>query len=488
MIERKNVPYAPILIESMRSIGYSFDTAIADIVDNSVSAQANRIDIILSLMNNPYIIIFDNGCGMNKKEIINAMRYGSMDPLLDRNENDLGRFGLGLKSASLSQCRELVVVSKKVNNLSAFSWNLNKIKETGDWTLLEYSKSDMKKLPKMDLFDNVKSGTYVLLKCFDRISESTNDLGKTLTKNMNTTKNHLALVFHRFLEDELEIYINNNKVEAVDPFLKRHHATQKGREQKIKIHGKSIIVKPYSLPHANKLSKDDLIKIGGKEDLKNNQGFYIYRNRRLIIWGTWFRLHSREELTKFARVQVDIPSSLDDMWNIDIKKSSATLPDIIKRNLYNCIFDSTGRSKKIIEYRGKRTSKDDQIYIWERLEMRNKEGFNYKINREILPIAILSNELNKNQLIMLENILNCIEDNLPTQMLYLDISKGNEINTFCKEDEKMYTKLIDIIEIALDSGWKLEEICKVLKNTEPFVNNKYIWGKIEGDYGGKTKK
>ena len=118
MFEKEVIPYAPVLVESMRSLGYSFESAVADLIDNSISANAKRIDIIMIPSDDPTLMIIDDGDGMSSKELQEAMRYGSQNPLEIRGENDLGRFGLGLKSASLSQCRELTVTSKKNGKLS----------------------------------------------------------------------------------------------------------------------------------------------------------------------------------------------------------------------------------------------------------------------------------------------------------------------------------------------------------------------------------
>jgi DNA mismatch repair ATPase MutL len=135
MKEKENLPFAPQLIESMRSLGYSFETAIADLIDNSVSANASRIDILLTPTENPQLIIFDNGCGMTANELEEALRFGARSPLEERKENDLGRFGLGLKSASLSQCRKLIVASKKDNRISCCSWDLDYIVDKKGWIL-----------------------------------------------------------------------------------------------------------------------------------------------------------------------------------------------------------------------------------------------------------------------------------------------------------------------------------------------------------------
>lgn len=331
MRERKSIPFAPNLIESMRSLGYSFETAIADLIDNSISAKATRIDILLSPIDNPYLIILDNGFGMNSGELEEALRYGAKNPLEKREKSDLGRFGLGMKSASLSQCRNLVVASKKDGAISCFSWNLDYIIQKKEWVLLEYGDEEINLLPQIDLLKTLSNGTYLMLENFDRISSSTDDLNTTLNSYMNSTIDHLSLVFHRFLNDGVNIHVNNNKIIPRDPFLSTNHGTQPLPEQFITINNSKIRIKPYILPYINKLTPEELQKVGGKEDLRTNQGFYIYRNKRLIFWGSWFRLTRKEELSKLARVMVDIPNDLDEVWGVDIKKSTVHLPDVIKK-------------------------------------------------------------------------------------------------------------------------------------------------------------
>lgn len=476
MIEKQSLPSAPILIESIRSIGYSFETAIADLIDNSISAKATRIDILSIPNEEPYIIIFDNGNGMNKVELEEAMRLGSKNPNEVREENDLGRFGLGLKSASLSQCRNLTVVSKKDGKLSAFSWNLDYVIERNSWSILEYSEEEIMQLENIELFKDVETGTYVLLKKFDKIQASTLEINKTITEKMSSTIDHLALVFHRYLDDGVEIYVNNRKIESIDPFLTKNKATQAKRTQEIKI-GESIIkVKPYILPHYNKLSEDDLKKVGGKEDLRKNQGFYIYRNKRLIIWGTWFRLSRQDELSKLARVMVEIPNSLDDVWGIDIKKSTANIPDIIKKNLYSCIEESVFTSKEVYRYRGRKENNSEKYnYVWDRIKTR--DGYEYRINRDLPQIQLLSKNFDKDVLIEFERLLKNIEKSFPTNTVYLDVANGklkNDSEMSAEEIDELIMAFEDSLNKCQELGLNVIEFYEQIIKTEPYCNNEKL--------------
>ena len=476
MIEKQSLPSAPILIESIRSIGYSFETAIADLIDNSISAKATKIDILSIPDEEPYIIIFDNGNGMNKKELEEAMRLGSKNPNDVRVENDLGRFGLGLKSASLSQCRSLIVVSKKDGKLSAFSWNLDYVIKRNSWSILEYLEDEIMQLENIDLFNGVESGTYVLLKKFDKIQASTLEINKTITEKMNSTIDHLALVFHRYLDDGIEIYVNKRKIESIDPFLTKNKATQAKRTQKIKIGESIITVKPYILPHYNKLSEDDLKKVGGKEDLRKNQGFYIYRNKRLIIWGTWFRLSRQDELSKLARVMVEIPNSLDEVWGIDIEKSTANIPDIIKKNLYSCIEESIFTSKEVYRYRGRKENNSEKYnYVWNRIKTR--DGYEYKINRELPQIQLLIKNFDKNLLIEFERLLKYIEKSFPINTAYLDVADGkmkNEIEMTEEEIEELIVAFEDSLNKCKEIGLNVIEFYERIIKTEPYCNNEKL--------------
>lgn len=488
MFNKESIPFAPALIESMRSLGYSFESAIADLIDNSISANAKNINLYMDPSDNPYLIVFDDGNGMSENEIEEAMRYGSKNPLEKRDENDLGRFGLGLKSASLSQCRKLVVASKKDGKVSAYSWDLDYVIETGSWIIVGYDEKELSKLPKIDLLDSINCGTYILLENFDRVSESTKNLQKTLVQYMDNTINHLSLVFHRYLEDGVKIYVNNVKIEPRDPFLKDHKKTQLKRTQKFKINKSEIIVKPYILPHLNYLSNKDIEKVGGKDKFKNEQGFYVYRNKRLIIWGTWFRLERKDELSKLARVMVDIPNSLDYMWSIDIKKSSANLPDIIKQNLYNCAYTSVCASQNVYTYRGRKENKNIN-YVWERIKVR--DGYEYKINREIPQITMLEECLNKEQLKLLYSLIDNLEKSFPTNSLYVDVSKG-DVSNFNYDDtdtEKIYLQLKEQIDYAKSINLDYITILNTFIKTEPYCNDPKLIDMLEKmrDLEGEVK-
>lgn len=464
---KTSMPYAPLLIESMRSLGYSFDTAIADLIDNSVSAEAKNIQILVEPSDDTQLIIFDDGHGMDSATLEEALRFGSRGPSDVRAEHDLGRFGLGLKSASLSQCRRLIVASKKDGEICCFSWDLDEVQRTNDWSVLEYLTEEIDQLPSIDLFDDIDSGTYVLLQNFDRISASSHDVKKTLDSLLEAAEDHLSLVFHRIIsEDGVKIFINGRAITPKDPFLEEHKSTQRLREQTLHIDGEVIALQPYILPHRNKLSRDDLRLVGGSDDLRTNQGFYIYRCKRLILWGTWFRLLGKDELNKLARVKVDIPNSLDEIWSIDVKKSSANLPDKIRKNLYGSIKESVFGSKKVIEHRGKLNRKEDTNYIWERLTTR-EGAVTYTINRELPQVQMIYSKIDHDTRRTFETLLQTIEQNFPASKIYLDVA-GGEISQPPEDVENMKSDIEAHLSQAASIGLSRDELLAILLNTEPY--------------------
>ena len=268
------LPYAPILVESTRSIGYSFETALADIIDNSIGKEADEIKVNFSSKDPQYVAILDNGTGMSEGELESAMRYGSKSSLDIRDKDDLGRFGLGLKTASLSQCRKLTVITKKHGIISAACWDLDYIIKKKDWSLKVYSSDEIEKMLYSNYLSDKDSGTIVVWQVFDRISDGSANPQKVFDEKIERARNHVSLVFHRFMDNDnvgkrLKIFFNEAIVDPIDPFLTTNPATQPMTEQTLRIEGSVIKVKPYILPYASKVSAKDKKKLGELADLRS---------------------------------------------------------------------------------------------------------------------------------------------------------------------------------------------------------------------------
>lgn len=418
------------LIESIRSIGYNFNSALADIVDNSISADAKNVQINL-VPSIPAIVIIDDGYGMDTTELDNAMDLGSKNPNDERTAQDLGRFGLGLKSASFSQCRKLTVTSLKNNEINSMTWDLKEVERQKDWIIGINSEEQIEKLPYIDTLKKSHHGTIVQWEDFDRIKNSNGDLSSTLNNLLLKAYEYLALVFHKYVEaGKITIEINGNVLEKRDPFLSYRNDTQKFKSEYISIPNSKnqqciVEVKPYILPFAKNITPEDFKMMGGKENMRNQQGFYIYRNNRLIEWGTWLHMIVGSELYKNARIEVNIPNTLDDIWEVDIKKASATIPGIIRQPLIAHVKKAIGGSQKVYKKRGQNQSKElGYASIWNVSEER--DTYDVSINKDNPLITQLKSQFNDEQNAMFDALIRDIEANLPKMGIYTNVAESKE--------------------------------------------------------------
>ncbi len=432
-------PIAPTLIESTRAIGYSIEAAIADIIDNSIAAGANKIVIDFFPLHGAYISILDNGSGMSSEELTTAMQYGSQNPLYERNPEDLGRFGLGLKTASLSQCRKLTVASKINNNIEVRQWDIDFVQTTGKWSLKSLGEeSEIEDIPNIEKLKNEESGTLVVWQNLDRMQAGTIDFAKSMGKLIDNVRDHLSLVYHRYLSGEpgiikTEMIINGVKIEPLDPFLIRK-SDQTMQEETYKIQGAIIKVQPFILPHISKMTSTEIKAAGGKDGLRKLQGFYVYRNKRLLVWGTWFRMMRKGELSKLARIRVDIPNTLDDLWTLDIKKSFAMPPEEVRENLAHVI-DNIGEKSKIkFTRRGKIETDDSDIHLWNRMKARDG-GFYYEINRDHPLVRVVQDNIGDDGK-ALNALLSQIERTLPLNQLYIDLNNDEHVENDRTQDAR----------------------------------------------------
>lgn len=465
-------PYAPTLIESTRAIGYSLEAAVADIIDNSIAAGASEVNLFFFPVDKEYVAILDNGSGMDEKEITSAMQYGSKNPMDERSKEDLGRFGLGLKTASLSQCRILTVVTKKDGILLARRWDVDYVANTGKWTLLILDEDEILQLPHVEELLRYDSGTVVIWQNLDRLKAGEINFEQALGRKIDVVRAHLSLVYHRYLTGEvgvkkIEIQINNVKVEPIDPFLSSK-SVQAMDDEILVVRGKHIEVRPYILPHISKMTSDEIKMLGGKEGLRKHQGFYVYRNKRLLVWGTWFRMMRQGEMSKLARIRVDIPNDLDDLWTLDIKKSSAIPPAEVRNNLKSVIERLAEKSKRTWTYRGKREMDDSVVHVWNRYRTRNG-GFMYEINRDYPLLIEIQNE-NTEIASRLLLLMKQIEENIPLNSLYLDLTNDEKIEN---DKEISSTEIIATLrEILKTTEPSLHsDMIDMLKKTEPFCNH-----------------
>jgi len=440
---------AKALLTGLRAIGYNFSTAVADIIDNSVAVASTEIRIFSdALAKTPYFCILDNGWGMNAAELDNAMLFGSDREGKEDCMQELGRFGLGLKSASLSQCREFTVASKKFGRVRAMSFDLDVVEAENKLLLKQLSNEEIAALPQIDRLNGYESGTLVVWTKFDKIEGLAKNFEDSFRAVVAESKKHVELVFHRFY-NKIAIYYNEKRIERRDPFLLGSTGRQQtGRTSKINIDGSDIIVTPYTLPFANTLTPEEKQLLGNPKSIYDEQGFYLYRNERLISWGSWMHMGVRSELNKLARIQVDIPSTLDSVWMLDVKKSSAKIPDKIKDRIKMAVEDSIVRSKRTTKFPGVK-EQSAEFKIWDRIN--EHEGkIRYQINRESPAISTLVNALGENERKLLEIVLSQIECYLPKYSIANDnmdslaiVNTGEDA-----EEEHLIEEIIEIIALC----------------------------------------
>ena len=268
------------LITSLCSIGYDLNSAVADILDNSIAAGAKNIyvDFALHESKEVFLKIEDDGCGMKRLELLRAMRFGSFDPRQTRKISDLGQFGLGLKTASLSQSDRLVVRSKSDQEASCFEWNLDLVRKKDRWELIEHSNC----LPEMRFRSeeqSLKSGTLVY---WPEVKALRGKDKESFNASFMSLRRHLRLIFHRFLEDgDTNIWFQGQRLESLNPFNPDSMALIR-RSPKIawppmpeqpKVTAETFLLSPEMLKVDSSLTE---------EEIYNMQGVYIYRSTRLI--------------------------------------------------------------------------------------------------------------------------------------------------------------------------------------------------------------
>lgn len=465
-------PEARSMIETFRAIGYSVETAVADIIDNSISAGASKIWVDFEWKGSgTYLKITDDGHGMDEAGLFQAMRPGSRSPLEERGKYDLGRFGLGLKTASFSQCRKLTVLSKKKESyVSCFTWDLDFVNTTGKWDLIKHFSSEFHELP-----DNLTSGTVVVWENLDRLvmgaREEDKDALNKFLETAETIKKHLAMVFHRFMEQgKIALFFQQRQVEAWDPYLKGEDGLQSFPEEQLQ--NGQVTVKGYVLPHKSKISESRFRYAEGPKGWNEQQGFYIYRNQRLLVAGDWLGMFRKEEHFKLARIQVDLPNTLDAEWQIDIKKSVARLPPHLKSQLKAIASRVRAQAVEVYRHKGKVLQRKftgfEFQHIWNE-KVRHGKRF-YEINREHPAIRMFS-EAMPGQEKNLKELLRFIEETVPVPLITIREAEQPEIqcSPFEHVDHDPVRKLMQqMFEKLLATGKTDEQAKGIILNIEPF--------------------
>jgi len=336
-------PSAARLTDSLRDIGYDFSSAIADLVDNSITAEATEVNVVIEFDGEASrVFIADNGSGMTVNGLTEAMRFGSRRKYA---RGDLGRYGLGLKTASLSQGRCLTVVTRSSTGrglIQTRQLDLDLIARFDDWLIIQPDRTDVVDRARNLIED--AAGTVVIWEKLDRVVPAKNAAGGWARRRFETlqqkTSEHLAMVFHKFLSGEvggerLVITVNGQKLLPWDPFARSEKATQELVQQTFEIeHGDAagvVSLRRFVLPGRDQFSSPaEFERMSGPLKWNRQQGLYTYRAGRLVQWGGWAGVRSIDEHTKLARVSLDFDTDLDAAFNINVAKMRVSVPSQLR--------------------------------------------------------------------------------------------------------------------------------------------------------------
>lgn len=474
-------PKAGPMIEALRGLGYSTATALADIIDNSISAGAAAVQIDFTWdRRNSRIAVLDDGRGMSDAELEGAMRLGDRNPLITRDAHDLGRFGLGLKTASFSQCRRLTVASVKDGAHSCLRWDLDELaaNPNNEWLLFEGPAEGSQAY--LASLDGKKAGTLVLWEMLDRIvtvgftADNFNDL-------IDNVESHLAMVFHRLLQGpraRLKLLLNGSPVAPWDPFMSGHPA--KRWTSPVTNHETDcgvVSVQCHVLPHRDKLTNTEFEENAGPGGWTAQEGFYVYRNERLLVAGGWLglgnsRAWNREEAHRLARIRLNIPNTADADWKIDVRKSTARPPVSLRPWLTLLAENTRDRARRVFAYRGSPApgAGNQPIEQARRVE-RVKSGLRYRIDESHPSVAAVMESAGVLQPLV-KSMLRVIEETVPVQRIWLNTAENKETPRTDFEGEPN-AAVIEVASVLFNDlierkGLSVEEARKSMLRTEPF--------------------
>lgn len=481
MTATRNVPPAAgAMLESLRGLGYTTATAIADLIDNSISAGATLVEIDFA-WNGPdsWIRIADNGRGMSDAELETAMRLGAQDPRAVRRTGDLGRFGMGLKTASFSQARILTVGSHAAGGEKCcLRWDLDELgSEAGNWLLHEGARPGSE--DRLDAACAREHGTVVLWEHLDRVVTE-GFAPQDLIDLADQVEAHLAMTFHRLLGDGLALSLNGRRIRGWDPFLLGHPGKALESVNYRILHASGVVAQCHVLPHKDLLKASEYDAAAGPGGWAAQQGFYIYRNQRLLLAGGWLGLGERgrrwmrDEPHRLARVRLDIPNSADAEWKINILKSTASVPVRLRPQLIRLASETREIARRVFAHRGRiitrgRDAGGGLPDVW--AVRHSTKGISYHISREHdLVAAILGRAGSMKPDIL--SLLRLIEETVPIRRIWLDTAEQNDTakgDFAAAATEDIEETLTSLFEALVEfRGINPDEARRRLARTPPF--------------------
>lgn len=482
-------PNPEYLIKSIAEQGYSLESSLADLIDNSISAKADKIEILIDSDKKPFILfLVDNGAGMDEVTLKKCMQFPSSSPETKRNINDLGRFGLGMKTASFSQTRKFTVISRKKGSekYSARTWDVDLLEKTQKWKLIINSEKEIDDLVSqykslstnyLNEYDEFVPNTIVVwdgLYKFDYIHEEKNQRKELKREITEVTAEHLSLVFHRYMESKegpLNIRINNILLVPFNPFPTNEKDFRPIEYKQRTFGDDSIKIEGYVLPSRSiSETRKGLTHWTTKNrGLMDMEGIYIYRANRIIIFGGWNGLIKKSPRLQLARLKVEIGNSADHLLNLNVAKSQVIIPHELKDAFKDYISQLKVEAEREYYNRGlsrfpKSISKN-KAQLFERIA--SSKGTILEINNDFPLINSLREGIPKHELSKLNMVIKMVnttinklresheeiafveEDDMPLQELILCLNELKE-NGF---DDNFIKK-----NILPDLGYKLETL------------------------------
>ena len=471
-------PRAHAMVASMRAIGYDLAMAIADLIDNSIFAVAKNIWIKYHWEGlKSWVYILDDGHGMSEEKLREAMRLGSQSPLNERDPKDLGRFGLGLKTASFSQCRVVTVYTKTTEGTTSIRcWDLDHIEKTQRWELDTIPPENTESI--LANLDELPHGTMVLWQGLDRVIEVDDpddaDGMRVFYNKFLAVQKYLEMIFHRYLSppENLRITLGTAKLKPWDPYLRNNSFTQELSSEKYE--NGTVRIVPFVLPHVSKRTDSESDSGAGPKGWNAQQGFYLYRNKRMIVPGNYLDFGIvPEEHYKLARIMVDIDNSMDHEWGIDVRKATASPPDRLRAEFKKVATATRREASKIYRSRMgtvKTTRKNSTDVVWKR--MRKGDKIIYAINGKNEVVKKIIEQISP-PVSWVKKLFHVIETTVPYRLILMDNSEQEDCHVnMLPEENKPSQELIDLCvefyEKRRKNGRTHQEAIDLTLAIEPF--------------------
>lgn len=473
------------LVASLGALGYSLSDAVADLVDNSISAAASRLDVDFTWAGtDSWIAVSDDGHGMSADELVTAMTVAARWSA-DRATRDLGRFGMGLKSASFSQSGLFTVVSRRADtDWQVRTWDRRLIEVTGEWRLLHYCPPSAVPIVER-LLEHLDYGTVVVwqrLRGYEDVDAENRRAQISFHDGADRVARHLGVTFARYVEDRrLTLSVNGEAVTPWDPFLLEHPSTISQPPEELPLAGHLVGIRPYVLPSLHRLAEAEAAKAGGVRGWQRQQGFYVYRRDRLISAGGWLGLRGlrTEERFNLARIAIDIPAETDAMWQVDVRKASVTAPVLLRPSLLRIATNARKAAAESVRFRGQLASREHDTGLHFAWNIKRKAGtISCSINRNHPVIRALLDEF-KDDPAQIKAVLRLLEETVPIAGLRAlhETDTADDPQPFHTIDATNDSDAVaqQILALMIASGRSRSDALGVLRQMQPFDQIDGFW-------------